>query len=82
MKHQIGRSLKPFLLELIVYAALVVVYYALVLRFLGDRLLHMYQDDRPLYAGIALGLIVGQGFLLEVLTRLLLTWITPRREDG
>jgi hypothetical protein len=82
MKHQIGRSLKPFLLELIVYAALVAVYYALVLRFLGDRLVHMYQHDRPLYSVLALGLIVGQGFLLEALTRLLLTWITPRREDG
>lgn len=82
MKHQIGRSLKPFVLELIVYTALVAVYYALVLRLLGDRLQHLYQHDRQLYAVLALGLIVGQGFVLEALTRLLLRWITPRRGDG
>jgi hypothetical protein len=82
MKHQIRKSLKPFLLELIVYAVLVTMYYELVLHFLGNGLQHLYQHDRRFYAALGLGLIVGQGFLLEAVTRLLLTWITPRTEDG
>jgi hypothetical protein len=82
MKRQIARSLKPFLLEFVVYAALITVYYLLVLHLLGNRLAQIYQQDKRFYAFLALGLIVGQGFLLETLTRLLLAWITPRREDG
>ena len=81
MKYQIGKSLKPFLLELVVYAVLVTAYYALVLHFLGNSLQHVYQHDRRLYAALALGLIVGQGFLLEVITRLLLAFMMPRMED-
>jgi len=81
MKHQIRRSLKPFLFELVVYAVLVAAYYGFVLHFLGNSLQHVYQHDRRLYAALALGLIVGQGFLLEVLTRLLLAFMMPRMEE-
>ena len=81
MKHQITRSLKPFLFELVVYAVLVTAYYGFVLHFLGNSLLHVYQHDRRLYAALAIGLIVGQGFLLEVLTRLLLALMMPRMEE-
>jgi hypothetical protein len=82
MKRLITRLLKPFVLELIVYAILVTLYCTLVLHFLGNHLLQIYQHDRRIYAVLALGLIVGQGFLLETFTRLLLGWITPRTEDG
>lgn len=82
MKHHIRRLLKPFVLELIVYAILVTLYNILVLHFLGNHLLHIYQHDRRIYSVLALGLIVGQGFLLETFTRLLLGWITLRTEDG
>ena len=81
MKGQTGWSLKPFLQELAVYAALILAYYLVVLRFLGASLKHIYLHDRPLYAVLALGLIVGQGLLLEVLTRLLLSWIIRQTED-
>jgi hypothetical protein len=53
-------------------------YYLLVLHFLGDGLKEIYQYDRRYYAGLALVLIIGQGFVLEVLTRQLLSWIQPR----
>ncbi len=80
MKKGIGSSLRRFGLELAVYAGLVSLYYFLVLKFLGPWLYGLYQTDRHSYAGIALGLIIAQGFLLEILTRALLGWIKPRRE--
>ena len=81
MKQELKYSLKSFLLELLVYAGLVTLYYLSVLHFLGGSLKNLFLHDRKLYAGIALGLIIGQGLLLEILTRLLLAWIKPRTED-
>lgn len=81
MKPELKNSLKSFLLELMVYAVLVAGYYACVLHFLGNNLKYFYEEDRRLYAGLALGLIVGQGLLLDGVTRLLLAWIKLRTED-
>lgn len=80
MKKAIGSSLGWFALELAVYAGLVTGYYLLVLKFLGSWLYGLFQNERQTYAGMALGLIIAQGFLLELLTRALLSWIKPRRE--
>jgi hypothetical protein len=80
MKKEIRSSLGRFLLELAVYAGLVTSYYLLVLKFLGAWLFGLYQNERQTYAGIALGLIIAQGVLLEILTRTLVGWIKPRRE--
>jgi NADH:ubiquinone oxidoreductase subunit 6 (subunit J) len=74
-------SFNLFVLELLVYAGLITVYYLLVLHFLGPGLQDVYEHKRHLYAGLALGLIVGQGFLLEVLTRVLLIWMKPLTKD-
>jgi hypothetical protein len=81
MKQELRYSLKSFLFELFIYAVLVTVYYLLVLHFLGDGLKQLYQHRRHLYAGVALSLIIAQGLLLEILTRVLLAWIKPRTED-
>lgn len=81
MKHQITSSLKSFGLELLVYAALMAGYYFMVLHFLGDSLKSIYDHERRTYAILALVLIVAQGFLLEVLTRMLLGWITPPKDE-
>jgi hypothetical protein len=81
VKHATANSLKLFVLELFLYAALIVGYYFLVLHFLGPTLKDIYDHQRRLYAGLALTLIIGQGFLLEILTRGLLAWISPRTDD-
>ena len=81
MKAGLKTSLRMFLLEFLVYGALVVGYYFAVLHFLGDWLHHLFQSERRVYAGMALGLIVAQGILLELLTRLLLALIKPRVES-
>ena len=77
MKRDVEASVRAFLIEFVVYAALVAGYYFLVLHFMGDWLWHLFAKDRRTYAAVALALIIGQGFLLEVLTRLLLSWIHP-----
>lgn len=81
MKAEFRALLQRFVLELVLYSGLVTVYYFLVLHLLGHRLELLYEHQRRLYAGLALGLIIAQGLLLEVLTRFLLSWITPQREE-
>jgi hypothetical protein len=81
MKPDLKASFQRFAIELVVYAVLVAAYYFLVLHFLGDALLDMYRYQRKFYAGLALGLIVGQGLLLEILTRFLLGWISAPKEE-
>ena len=78
MERGLRKSLASFVVELAVYAALVTVYFFLVLHFLGGWLERLFRHDRPLYAYLALLLIVAQGLLLETLTRWLLGWFKPR----
>ena len=81
MNQHLENFLRASFLELIVYSALVGAYFFLVLHFLGPWLLELFNQHRDLYAGVALGLIIGQGFILEILTRLLLSCIKPRAEE-
>jgi hypothetical protein len=82
MKPKVASSLCALGLEFVVYGALVAVYYFLVLHFLGDSLSNLFRSDRRVYAGAALALIIGQGILLEMLTRLLLALLMRGREEG
>ena len=81
MNREVKSALIGFLIELVIYGALVVAYFFLVLAFLDTWLRQMYDHDRRVYAAVALGLIIGQGILLEVLTRGLLALVKPRRKD-
>jgi hypothetical protein len=81
MNRDIRQWLKSFTLELVVYAVLVVGYYFLVLHLVGDWLNRVFHANRPVYAGVALGLIIIQGVVLEGLTRWLLRLIKPDSED-
>jgi hypothetical protein len=81
MKPELKASFQRYAIELVLYAILVAAYYFLVLHFIGDALLDIYRYQRKLYAGLALGLIVGQGVLLEILTRFLLGLISVPREE-
>jgi hypothetical protein len=72
MNREKWNLVKAFLIELVVYAALVTVYFFLVLHFLGDLLLQLFREERKVYAFTALVLIIAQGFVLEILTRTIL----------
>jgi NADH:ubiquinone oxidoreductase subunit H len=81
MKAKMKRSLIFSLIELAGYAGVVTLYFFLVLAFLGGWLQHLFESERKLYAVVALGLISGQGFLLELITRPLLSVFKSRVED-
>jgi hypothetical protein len=66
------KSFKNFIIELVVYGALVTLYALGVLRFLVVPLANLYENNLTLYAWISLGLIVGQGVILEGVTSFLL----------
>lgn len=69
---QLRILLRNFAIEVVVYAVLVVVYFLLVLRLLGEPLKKLFVNNLILYAFVALGLIVVQSAVLEVVTSFLL----------
>ena len=79
MKAEVKEFFKNFTLELLLYGTLVLGYFYLVLHFLGSWLERLFSQDRGIYAAVALGLIVGQGILLEALTTALLRLIRAGR---
>ena len=80
MKRDLKAVMKSFGIELVVYAGLVAAYFFLVLHFMGGWLYKLYTDERRTYAAAALLLVIGQGFLLEILTRALLRFIRRKEE--
>jgi hypothetical protein len=65
--------IRNFAIEVVIYGALVVVYFFLVLRFLAEPLANLFETNLVVYAFIGLGLIVAQGALLEFITSFLLS---------
>jgi hypothetical protein len=80
MKKDTAQTLRAFLIELCVYAVLVIGYFFLVLHFLGDWLHGLEVDHRNTYAGVAILLIIGQAVVLEAVTTLLLRILRGRTE--
>ena len=67
-----------FLLKLAIYAVFVVGYFFLVLHLLGDWLKQVFDENKAIYAIVALALITVQGVFLEMLTSALLNVIRRR----
>ena len=80
MKSDTAKTLRAFLIELAVYALLVVAYFFLVLHFLGGWLQQLEIHHRNTYGGVAILLIVGQAVLLQNVTTFLLRLIRGRSE--
>jgi hypothetical protein len=80
MKSETAKTLRAFLIELLIYAFLVVGYFFLVLHFLGGWLYQLEIHHRTTYAGVAILLIIGQAVVLENVTTLLLRIIRGRSE--
>jgi len=69
MKNPKARKMiGSFVIELIIYAILVVAYFFAVLRLLGDPLYRLYSNNLVSYAFLALALIVAQAVVLEAVT--------------
>jgi hypothetical protein len=80
MKEKSFRTLiRNFVLELIVYGALVVVYFLLVLRYLDEWLQGLFNSNLAVYAVLSLGLVVTQAVILDLVTTFLLDWLNLER---
>jgi hypothetical protein len=73
--------IRNLIVELIIYAVLLVGYFYLVLRFLGSLLADLFANQTVLYAFLGLGLIVAQGVLLETLTSFLIRMLRLERHQ-
>jgi hypothetical protein len=71
--------IRSFAIEVLIYTALVIGYFVLVLRFLGEPLKKLFTDHLTLYAFAALALIVVQGVVLEFLTSFLVSRLRLER---
>jgi hypothetical protein len=80
MKKETAKTLRAFLIELVVYAVLVVGYFFLVLHFLGEWLRQLETHHRYTYAGAAILLMIGQAVVLQNVTSLLLRLIRGRAQ--
>jgi len=76
---QMRQLLRNFVIEVLVYAVLVVAYFFLVLRLLGKPLQQLFSANLVLYAFVALGLIVVQSAVLEVITSFLISRLGMER---
>jgi hypothetical protein len=81
MKTRTAQTFKAFLIELSIYAVLVVGYFFLVLHLLGDWLYQLEIHHRYTYAGVAILLIIGQAVVLESVTTLLLRILLRGRSE-
>jgi hypothetical protein len=80
MKAETMRTIRAFLIELAIYAVLVVGYFFLVLHLLGGWLHQLEVDHRDAYGAVAILLMLGQAVLLESVSTLLLRVIRGRSE--
>jgi len=80
MKKETAKTLRAFLIEIVIYAVLVVAYFFLVLHFLGEWLHHLETRHRYTYGGVAILLMIGQAVVLQNVTTVLLRLIRRRAE--
>jgi hypothetical protein len=80
-KTAVQRTLRAFLVELILYAAFVTAYFFAVLHFLGGWLVELETHHIRIYAVVAILLIIGQAVALEALTTGLLRLLRGGRSE-
>ena len=80
MKADTSRTLFSFLVELVIYSVLIVIYFFLILHFLGDWLQHLEKENIRFHAVFSITLIIGQAILLEWVTTFLFRLLRGRSE--
>jgi hypothetical protein len=78
---RLKRMLRNFAIEIVIYGALVILYYFLALRLLSSPLENLFREYLPAYAIVSLILITAQGVLLESLTSFLLKRLGLQRVE-
>ena len=80
-KTAVRRTVRAFALEMVIYAALVTVYFFAVLHFLGSWLVQLETQHIRVYAVVAILLIIGQAIVLEAVTTGLLRLLRGGRSE-
>ena len=80
-KAEAFKTLKAFLIELVLYAVFVVAYFFFVLHFLAGWINHLEVSRIKIYAVVSIGLIIGQAILLEGLTFWLMRLLRGGRSE-
>ena len=71
---------KTFVVELIIYAVLVVAYFFLVLHNLSGWFKDLFDHDRKLFAVMALVVMIGQTLVLELVSSTLVWLFSPKKK--
>ena len=71
-KPNIRILIRNLIIELLLYGVLLVIYFFVVLQFLGNFLTDLFNNQLVIYSILGLGLIVAQAVLLETVTSFLL----------
>jgi hypothetical protein len=66
---------RNLLIEMVIYSILIFGYYLLVLRFLADWLMSIFQSDLVIYSIFGLGIIIIQAVFLDFVTSYLMRHI-------
>ena len=66
---------RNLLIEIIIYGFLIFGYYLLVLRYLGDWMMEIFESNLVYYSFAGLGLIFMQAVLLDFITSFLMKYI-------
>ena len=74
-KMEPGILFRNLLVEIVIYSVLIFAYYLLVLRWLDDWLLMIFNTNLVYYAIAGLGLIFTQAVLLDFVTSYLMKFI-------
>jgi Kef-type K+ transport system membrane component KefB len=72
-------SWKAFLIELLLYAILLVAYFAFVLHYLGGWFKDLFDHDRRLFAIMALVVMITQTLGLEAVSSSLI-WLVRKKK--
>jgi hypothetical protein len=80
-QRQMNRTLRAFVLELLIYAALVTGYFFAVLHYLGDWLVQIATQHIRVYAVLCIVLIIGQAVVLEAVTTTLMRILRGGRSE-
>ncbi len=81
MKATAAGTLRAFLIELVVYSALVVAYFFLVLHFLAEWINALEPRHIKIYALVSVALMIGQAILLEIVTTSLMRRLQGGRSE-
>ena len=73
------QTIRNLLIEMSVYGVLLVGYFYIALRFLGEPLKNLFEQNLPFYAISGLVLIVAQAVVLEFITSWLFDFLGLHR---